>query len=556
MEDPSFFDIPDNVSLIGRIEYGKPATLKTKYVKSLLYGLVPRSVKEPPEWKVRFVEGVKYSPSRVAHLGLWSHLGKDPSGKELSLALQIVKSRYTRILSRYKQVHPLTEATSLNGLEGVRYIDKVKHMTGAGKPVGNNKMWLLLTGTPENLTYTATGRASVRFVAESLMAGVNPGIVADVTFKDEVKKPDKDIRTFACVPFVYNELMRRLFLVVAKYVQENYLLTGVTIGVDPNSSAWRKIYNKHQDFRYHVFWDFKFYDKSHHKKMLLAASEVLLHMASVIFPPDSFVEGYPALLLFARGLAVACDIPYVYIDSVFQVGGSLPSGTFHTAFLNTIIQEIILEMAWISHRGYDVVKHEFDTSQCDSFQEEVVRDGLGDDGMLSTDDPEFNLPFLSKFCSEQLGVVMTSPTKGADLPTQFEVPDWNFLKRGFYPDGDVVWAPIERESILKNINWQKPSRDEEEEELHYQFTVSALRECAAGGDHRHRDLYRQIVRAFSSVPQLNSRAVFPSYEEAHAAARLDLQKDKDGTSALWRMAGIDANNFLRSFWRHKSREKS
>ena len=348
-------------------------------------------------------------------------------------------------------------------MDGVRYLDKVKQRTGAGLPLKGPKTDHLLQGTPECLSYTAEGRKCVQTVAAALMAGYNPGIIADIQFKDEVKKPTKNIRTFAAHPAVFNELARRVFLVAVKYLQENYLLSGMSIGIDCISNQWGNIYHKHKDFPYHVFWDFKGYDKSHTRLLILMASLVLLEDANVVLKPDATVEGYPALFLFSRILAVAAAPCYAWKDSIFQVEGTLASGLFDTAQINTIIQEILLTLAWIDFKGYGLTLDEFQRGK-DSFTERCTRDGLGDDGMLSTFEEDFNLPFIANFLWDNYRIRMTDPDKTGVLPTQFEEVQWNFLKRGFLNLNGIVCAPLERESILKNVNWQTSTPNLTEEQ--------------------------------------------------------------------------------------------
>jgi hypothetical protein len=548
-ENGTLCDVTSKVIPVGRVEYSVKGKFRTKIVPSLLQGLIPPSSKCPPEYKDKWVDGEKSTPARIAHRSLWEHLG---TGKVpyAQLVHAILDKRYEKVLGKYPKIHPLTESESLNGLEGVRYIDKVKQGTGAGLPCRGPKTERLLAGTPEAQTYTSVGRASVRFIAEMLMVGVNPGIAGDIIFKDEVKNPTKDIRIFACFPGPFNDLMRRISLPVFKYMQENYLLTGMSIGIDCVSQQWGKIYRKHMDFPYHLFWDFKKYDKSHHRNLMLLAAKVFLSIASHVLAVDSFVEGYPALLLLARGLAVVCHPVYNYKDSLFQVEGTLGSGLWLTAQWNTIIQEILLLMAWIEFRGEEEVRRAFEQEGRDTYMEDNARDGLGDDGMQSTIHEAFNLPFISEFLKREIGLTMTSPDKSDELPTSFPVEKWNFLKRGFLEKDGRVYAPIERESILKNVNWQVPTPFVSEEELHFQFVSSALQECAAAGDDRFEGLYNQIVEAYKTVPQLqNSCALFPTYREAVVEAKRRYDRDKDGTSALWSRAGQDANNFYRAFWR-------
>jgi hypothetical protein len=206
-------------------------------------------------------------------------------------------------------------------------------------------------------------------------------------------------------------------------------------------------------------------------------------------------------------------------------------------------------LAWIELQGEDVIREEF-ANGIDSFARDNDYDGLGDDGMCSTNHPDFNLAFLIKFCGEKLGVVMTDPTKSGVIPDSFPVEKWNYLKRGFNPVGGVVWAPIEEESILKNINWFTPTPELPEEEAHYQFCVAALQECAATGDERFLSLYRTITRAYyEAFPEAVGCRKFRSFAEEQEIQRNNLLVDKDGTAALWVRAKQDYETFAHTWFR-------
>jgi hypothetical protein len=540
----------ENARPVGTIGYTTGGKWKSSLKASRLQGLagLPMSEKQPPVWRTVKRNGEDFSPPRLAHESLTQCLGHY-NFPGLKLAMEVVQARHARILSKYAKLWPLTEHSSLNGLSGVRYVDKFKENTGAGLPFKGPKTDRLLQGTPENLMYTKAGRDSVLFITEQLMAGVNPGIIFDINFKDEIKKPLKDIRTFTACPAVYNELARRISLLPSKLLQDNYLLSGISIGVDVRSAQWGHIGRKHQRFPHHWFCDFQKYDRSHHWKVLQAACQVCLSDAAQVYAADATVEGYPVLLLYARILAVLLRPTYAYKDSLFEVDGTLASGVFITAMLNSIVQEIILQCAWIGYKGTDVIAKEFHEG-VDSFQENNASDKLGDDGMVSTFEKGFNLPFFAGFCARELGIVVTSPTKDDILPLAFPESTWNFLKRGFNFQPDGVFAPIEMESILKNVNWQRPG-PETEEALHFSFVTSALQDCAATGDDRYQELYCRIVEAFELVwPDTRD---FPSYEEEVQRQKNNVKTEKDSPGALWVRAAEDPVSFYMRFWKVRAK---
>jgi hypothetical protein len=100
-------------------------------------------------------------------------------------------------------------------------------------------------------------------------------------------------------------------------------------------------------------------------------------------------------------------------------------------------------------------------SGVDTFAQKNVDDKYGDDGMLSTTDPEFNLAY---FISEAatFGLKITDPNKGTEIPDSFPVEKWEYLKRRFVKHGDRVWAPLAIDSILKQLNFWTGDDDKSE----------------------------------------------------------------------------------------------
>lgn len=541
--------LPSHVRVIGNIGYSPGGSFKTKIQPSLLQGQegIPMSVKVPPDMKPIFVDGEKFTQARLAHEAHWEKYFPDPDFEHLDLAIAIIKNRRSKVFAKYPKTYPLTETESLNGLNGVRYVDKINHQTGAGLPLRGSKFPRLIHGVPENLVYTSTGKESVQFIADRLMAGENPGIIFDICFKDEVKKPSKPIRVFSACPAPYNEMMRRGFLLPQKIMQENYLITGLPIGVDVRSRQWRNIYRMLKKFAKTFWWDFKKYDKSHHWRMMLAACQILLWEMHCMYKSDATICGYPVLNLMAAGMVVLCNPHFNFRDTVFGVPVTLASGLFCTAQINSIIQEILLQLSWIDLKGVQVIAEEYRKS-IDSFAMANWNLRYGDDGGVATNDPDFNLRHFAASCATR-GYEVTSPDKSAEMPDSFPESSWSFLKRSFNDVDGITYAPIEEESILKNINWYTPNSTFSAEQGHYEFVTSALQECASTGDDRFRELYDAIVIAFHRVFPENDY-IFPSFEEQCFIQRKAYLQDKDGAASLWKMAQAeDPVEFAYAFWR-------
>ena len=453
---------------IGTIDY--PMLFpKTRIKPTPLHGRITPSKKVIPDMSIGTVDGVYKNPFNDVVDKLHDSRAKYPQHL-LTEAADTVRKRYKRIFAKAKPAHPLDEKTSLNGIAGVRFIDPFKKKTGQGLPRRGPKSSVILDDGKTRF-YTPEARESVRFVAHCLSEHINPGIIADINLKDEVKKAEKDIRGFASMPFAYNDIMRRGSLPVFKVIQENSILTGIAIGVDADSSEWKVLLQKHIARLLQILYDFKTFDGSHSQEILRAAHELLFDMMSWLYSDDATIEGIPWYQVMAGGLALASNPLYNVQGTIYECDGSLASGMFHTAVINSLVQEIILQMLWLEFEKTPAYKAEIKkrninpTKLVDAFKYFCVNTMYGDDGFVSTDMPGFNLKFFVETASKW-GLIITDPHKSNEFKDTFPIEEWSFLKRGFVPRKDelgfYVEAPLELQSVVKTMNYWEPPEDQTE----------------------------------------------------------------------------------------------
>jgi len=455
-------EFPEELKPLGSVDYNLMRP-ETNLEPTIFHGLIPESPKTIPDMTIGTVDGVYQNPFNNVLDELADKRATYPP-REVRRALKKVVQRWKKIFKKFGRQYPLDEHHSLNGLDGVRFIDAVKKQTGQGLPLRGSKD-KVIEGLDGERTYTPIARRSVRFVAACMANHVNPGVVADICLKDEPKKPSKAVRGFAALPFSYNDLMRRGLLPVFKIIQENPLLFGIAIGTDADSSSWSDIFDQHIARLFHILYDFTKYDRSHSAEILAAAHEVLFEAMSCIYDPSDLIEGLPWHQVIAGVFAFIANPLYNVQGTLYKAKGSLPSGAAHTAVVNSIIQEIILQMLWYrweEERGL----YEPEDEDSDRYKVQNSESKYGDDGMVSTDVEGFDLPFFAKNCAEwDLGI--TDPNKENPDQKTFPVEDWSFLKRNFVPYqhptlGRIVEAPLELNSVLKSLNYWTPDKTQSE----------------------------------------------------------------------------------------------
>jgi len=341
--------------------------------------------------------------------------------------------------------HVLQEAESLNGIDGVDFMYAFKRTTGCGLPLRGDKSQLV-TGDPtlNNVRYTAEARNSVAFVAQALVNGTNPGIIADCCLKDAPTKPTKNPRMFAVIPFQHNDLSRRGLLPIFRLLQMHFLDTGVAIGVKADSEQWAAIATVHEKFPYHFDYDFRKFDKTHNCHTTAAVFWMFLRFMEHYYDPSDTICGLPWFWVMLNVFRAQMNLPYYSNTGVYTVTNGLPSGATITAWLNSIAQALMVVKAIDAYEAKYGVRPKYYVSI------------YGDDGIISVDTAGFNFFFWQEFLGER-NMPITPGTKTA-VPTAF-VP-WekiSFLKRHFVWRDSYCFAPLALKSIAKQAQWFIPS---------------------------------------------------------------------------------------------------
>lgn len=504
---------PPEMHPLGTIEYPllRP---RTRLVNTPLHGLVPPSNKEIPDMTIGQTEDGYKNPFNDVLDQLCDKRATYPR-ELLHRAFEKVRDRYVKKFKKFGKSHPLTEKESLNGIDGVRFFDAFKRKTGKGLPKRGPKYDVIDVDGDGVRSYTPEARECVQMIAEALAEHTNPGIVADVNLKDEPKKPGKAVRGFMAAPFAYNDLMRRLVLAVFKIIQENPLLFGISIGMNAESWEWTELTRKHLARLKHILYDFETFDRSHPEEALNYAHLILFACMEEIYSDSDTVCGIPWHQVAAGGFAWASCPIYNVQGTIYEALGSLASGLFHTAVINSIIQELILQMLWYTwedERGL----YTPETEDEDRFKENNSDDKYGDDGFVSTDVEGFDLPFFSKTAA-RWNLRITDPDKSDPNRKNFPIEMWSFLKRKFEIDSDsngsFVRAPLELNSVLKTLNYYEPNDMPERAAM-----IQRVGECIDHiSSHRSKeavDLYNQITAAMEHLYGEEVLAEIPSLKWA------------------------------------------
>jgi hypothetical protein len=142
---------------------------------------------------------------------------------------------------------------------------------------------------------------------------------------------------------------------------------------------------------------------------------------------------------------------HVFKSFVYSWLHSMPSGCYLTACVNTIINNLIVRLAWKSSVPLSL-------SSMREFNRNVVTTALGDDHLVGVSNDVvqmFNQTHLQVF-AESLGMTYTDESKSDRRDITFRpIEEVEFLKRGFHFDESLARyvGRLSYSSICENFNW-------------------------------------------------------------------------------------------------------
>lgn len=495
--------LPEFCKVLGQLNT-PIAVSKTKYVPAPLRGYVDTSTKVPIDFRVGVVNGMYQNPTHAAFEKMIAGRSTScPPYAEMLESCEALSAHYNDILELSNQgALPLSERESLNGIDGVLYIDAVKHGKAAGHPAKGSKRQFV-QGPIGDLSYTKAARRHFDYVAASVARGTNPGLFGRVTLKDELLKPGKGARGFVVQNFAFNDLMRRITLPLVRIMQLNPLLSGIAIGMNAQGYMWGELAEKHAGFKNHFDWDFRSYDHSHVRMMIVLAGRFFYNLLNTLYPEGATVAGYPWHLVLSHGFSILASPLYVFENVLYQLDGTLGSGAWITAMINSVIQHIYHGAIW---KKYATIENLSPSIR--NFRRHVAIDVYGDDGIGSTSLPNYGFNFMREVFASW-GIVIT-PANKIEGATQDFIPveDVEFLKRGFsrvlVDDVPVILGPLLVDSILKPLNYWAPPKEVSPGDQILQNVECAQRELSHHPEAVWRPIWDKI--------KIGVRATFPAHE--------------------------------------------
>lgn len=342
----------------------------------------------------------------------------------------------------------LSDDDSVNGIDGVDFIDKIIRHTSAGFPLNQcKKEYLTIDETTHRATVSKIIWDDVEELKSHYLAGERNLIVFMGSLKDEVLKKKKVLadltRMFTGSPFSFTIIFRKYFLSLTALIQNNVELFESYPGTNAFGPSWERLYEFLTVFgrKRLCAGDYQAFDKNMSAAVILAAFDILIDIAD----KSGFEEED---LIIMRAMAHDIAFPVVNMDGdLIMVYGMNPSGHPLTVIINCLVNCLYLRMAFISNNP---------TLQ---FKDHVHLATYGDDNIFGvSEDCSFSHTILADFLQSQ-GIVYTMADKSSVSIPFVDIDDTTFLKRSFRYDHDAkhIMAPLEVASLERSMLYGLPS---------------------------------------------------------------------------------------------------
>lgn len=367
---------------------------------------------------------------------------------------------------------PLTLSEAIFGRPEIG-IERVVFKTSVGpslKTRGISNKYDLFIRSGDELSFDERVRQEVDDYIGELREGIISPVRTDMTPKDEVRDRTKvetfKIRLFSVVDFVYNITLRMYSMPIITFLLHNRFDSGIFGYMNAGSPEWGKLVEWLVAPGGAVFdMDFSGFDTSHSGEMFHIGAE-FFYDAAVEFGYDS---EWAACLYFL--VASLCVQIAAYMLDVFVKLKGLPSGVIVTLILNSIINGILMRMA------FSVLCPEIPLGD---FRKHVHEAMVGDDNVCGVSDAikdRFNAVTIFSLY-KKWGYVATPAIKEGEVRPYVTIKDVSFVKRRFRFDvREQLWfAPLEEDSIWKALCFQRSDAAVDPYERLLQVAENAQRE--------------------------------------------------------------------------------
>lgn len=356
-----------------------------------------------------------------------------------------------------KELVFLSDRAAVNGLPGVKYIDRLNMNTSMGFPWATSKKRYLVSDItaeyPEGVTFTDETWQRVRKIESLYERGERCYPIFTGHLKDEptahAKIEAQKTRVFTGAPVDWSIVVRSRLLAFVRLLQKNKFVFEAGPGTVCQSIEWTEIHRYLTIFGEDriVAGDYGKFDKRMLPHFVLAAFEIIENVyRSAGFDANECRQ--------IRCIAMDTAFPVVNMGGdIMEFYGTNPSGHPLTVIINSLVNSLYMRYAYAMANP--------DSRSCADFQENVHLFTYGDDNIMgvSKKTPWFNHCEIQKQMA-CIGVEYTMADKESESVPYIRLQQTSFLKRSWRWEEDLqaYVCPLEEKSLHKALTMWVPSR--------------------------------------------------------------------------------------------------
>jgi hypothetical protein len=390
----------------------------------------------------------------------------------------------------------LSDRASVNGLPGVKYVDKMNTNTSMGFPWATTKKRHLIADVtleyPEGVTFTDEIWERVRDIEATYERGERHYPVFTGHLKDEptaqAKIEAQKTRVFTGAPVDWSIVVRSRLLSFVRLLQKNKFIFEAGPGTVCQSIEWTTIHEYLTAFGADriVAGDYGKFDKRMLAQFVLAAFEIIENIyREAGFSPEECRQ--------IRCIAMDTAFPVINMNGdIIEFYGTNPSGHPLTVIVNSIVNSLYMRYAYAMANPKG--------RSCDDFKQCVHLFTYGDDNIMGVSEkvPWFNHCEIQKQM-QLIGVEYTMADKESESVPYIHLQQTSFLKRAWRWEEDLqaYVCPLEEKSLHKSLTTWVPSKTIDKHMQMVAVISSANSEYFFHGKeifHKHHEFFKTVLQ--------------------------------------------------------------
>nr|QRQ90210.1 MAG: hypothetical protein 1 [Riboviria sp.] len=386
--------------------------------------------------------------------------------------------------------------SSLNGVAGLRFVDRMNFSSSAGWPYCTSKKAFLIPDPTDDdehrVRVTDEIMSDVEHILDEYAKNNTSCTIFQYAKKDEMrpiqKVLDENTRGINGGQFGFTIVMRQLTLAMTRIMQLNPDIFNLCVGLEAQTAQWSELLArlKRKGFSKWVAIDFTGFDSSFMTKCMKEAFRVVLAFMDKSGATEQHKKYFKCM---------SYDLMYYMVNfcgTLMQLCGKNPSGHAWTVIINSIVNELYMRYAYIIlHPKFDE-EMEFDKllDIALGFDFDVALATYGDDSFKSVSEGcEWYNHTAIKDAMAKFGVTVTMADKTSESRPYITQDEVSFLKRKFVFNSDFGKhvAPLEPMSIYKSLCWNRLSSVDSPAETLASCVMSATYEWAWHGREKYNE---------------------------------------------------------------------